>query len=459
MSYSVLRRYTPPTCTLEILGRRSPLSRWSSREILSALRFRLRLDDPTLPQAQWFTLTGDRHQLEALVETVTNYVQSRLVAPDLMQVSASKADDRGFSGLWQATPTAQNERTGIALRPKGQLTHELCLGNFAPEGSGKTAELTTLQLFDLANALEEYSGEIETLPALTKSSGWLPDRVGWPQMAAVALVTIGLAVSIAKVLDRPQSTSTAVAPNNSQAATSTDQRLALQLPPAVTAQKTVPPSTSAQPLPPPPPPGALVPRAPGLPKVTVPAAVPINPGVATVPIAPLPPSGINQGQSTVDVPGLPTVMAQKPEMSTPIAPPPGATSGDMAAAPAPIPMTATAARADAAARSNNSKQSAETSATAFDTIPQVAEARRYFQQRWQVPNGLTQTLEYRLSVNPDGTVQRIIPLGQAAGDFIDRTAIPLVGEPLVAPIASGKGIQLRLVFNPDGSVQTFLEGD
>jgi hypothetical protein len=108
-------------------------------------------------------------------------------------------------------------------------------------------------------------------------------------------------------------------------------------------------------------------------------------------------------------------------------------------------------------RSQANGQAAENKTTAFDTIPQVAEARRYFQQRWKVPAGLTQTLEYQISISSDGTVQRITPLGQAAGDFIDRTSIPLVGESLVAPILSGRSIQLRLVLSADGKVQTFLE--
>jgi len=95
--------------------------------------------------------------------------------------------------------------------------------------------------------------------------------------------------------------------------------------------------------------------------------------------------------------------------------------------------------------------------TAFDTIPQVAEAREYFSSRWQPPEGLTQTLEYRLQVASDGTIARITPLGQAAGNFVDRSAIPLLGEPFVAPLASGESAQIRLVLSPDGRVRTFLE--
>jgi hypothetical protein len=95
--------------------------------------------------------------------------------------------------------------------------------------------------------------------------------------------------------------------------------------------------------------------------------------------------------------------------------------------------------------------------TAFDTIPQVAEAREYFQERWQPPEGLSQTLEYQLQIGADGSIQRIVPLGQAAGDYVDRTQIPLVGDPFVSPLESQQEADIRLVLSPDGRVRTFLE--
>jgi hypothetical protein len=97
------------------------------------------------------------------------------------------------------------------------------------------------------------------------------------------------------------------------------------------------------------------------------------------------------------------------------------------------------------------------SGSAFDSIPQVAEVRSYFEERWQPPEGLTQTLEYTLFIGPDGSIQRIVPLGQSAGDYIDRTGMPLVGEPFVTPIANGKSPKVRVVLSPDGQVRTFLE--
>jgi hypothetical protein len=97
------------------------------------------------------------------------------------------------------------------------------------------------------------------------------------------------------------------------------------------------------------------------------------------------------------------------------------------------------------------------SVSSFDLIPQVAEARQYFQQRWTPPEGLTQTLEYQLTLNSNGSIQKIAPLGYASRRYVDRTSIPLVGEPFVSPIETGETVILRLVLSPNGNVQTLME--
>src|SRR6478672_1108304 len=78
LSTSVLRRYTPPTCTLEIVAQDSPLSRWAGRPLLRKLRFQLSFDDPRLPDAEQVSLRGDRFQLSELCEAVSAYVQDFL---------------------------------------------------------------------------------------------------------------------------------------------------------------------------------------------------------------------------------------------------------------------------------------------------------------------------------------------------------------------------------------------
>jgi hypothetical protein len=87
----------------------------------------------------------------------------------------------------------------------------------------------------------------------------------------------------------------------------------------------------------------------------------------------------------------------------------------------------------------------------------VAETREYFQSRWQPPESLKHTLEYRLVLNQDGSLKQIIPLGQAAKIYLDRTNMPLLNQPFVSPLDVPGNPQLRLVLGSDGTVRTFME--
>ncbi|MGL5061560.1 MAG: DUF4335 domain-containing protein, partial [Microcoleus sp.] len=94
----------------------------------------------------------------------------------------------------------------------------------------------------------------------------------------------------------------------------------------------------------------------------------------------------------------------------------------------------------------------------FETIPQVDEVKAYFEERWKPPEGMAETLEYSLQIDETGSIKNITPMGKAAGDYIDRTNMPLVGEPFVSAAADGTTPRIRLVLRPNGRVQTFLEG-
>jgi hypothetical protein len=428
--------------------------------VLKNLRFRLSLDDPTLPKEEWILLQGDRVQLEALCDAVTGYVQQFLEqSHDLLRTTFSVPTDAvipwsRYAGTVSVANPAVNlatiphapDTTGIRMQPRGLLAHDLMLGSLTTEASGEVVHLTTLQLFDLANALEDYTSDAIALPNLERS-GWMKGSPAWAQVAAVALVVVGLSTSVLRLVDNSLTASNpTAAPATSQGASSSDQRVATQLPPSVT-EKAVPPVSSDQKLPPPP--TASTPAKPGLQTVMVPQAAPVNPAPQSVPVAPpapapmivpAPPRAAGEGRS------------QPPEPSLP----PARFESEFSKAPA-ADQSIAARESQSLARGAAAGTRADANSTAFDTLPQVAEARRYFQERWTPPEGLTQTLEYSLVVNPDGTIQRIVPLGQAAGDYIDRSGIPLVGEAFVSPISTGRSIKIRLVLSPDGNAQTFLE--
>ncbi len=99
----------------------------------------------------------------------------------------------------------------------------------------------------------------------------------------------------------------------------------------------------------------------------------------------------------------------------------------------------------------------QTIAQLTQTIAQLTEARNYLRAHWQPPSNLTQTLEYSLSLNADGSISRMVTLGKAAIDYIKYTGIPLPGDPFVSPIEGGVKSTIRVIFQPDGNVQVLLD--
>lgn len=466
-----MRRYTPPTCTLEVMAENSALSRWAEQSVVKNVRFHLKLDDPTLSQERWVELNGDRDQLEDLRHTVNTYVQTFLDqsqdftfpsaasidqdTPKIAVTDPAKSSDPTESSEKPLSGSHERNTVDISLQPSGLLKHDLSLGSLATEESGAVIRLSTLQLFDLATALDDYSADLLELPTLPKT-GWFRGRENWAQIAAIAVAVVGLSASALKLLDSSMAP-TAMSSNPSQDTSSNDQRIATQISPSVVDQAT-PPVISAERLPPIPPVGST-------PKIEIPKLAPSQPAPGASLASPTLPSSKSLPQNsiaTVPITGLPdhptiitgenaAVASKKTDPSSASADSAALASGQVAAAPVePIGQSS-------ASRSALSGGDRATNATAFDTIPQVAEVRAYFQQRWKPPEGLTQTLEYSLLLAPNGSIQSVVPLRQLSGDYIDRTGMPLVGDPFVSATPNAQSAKIRLVLSTDGKVQAFLE--
>ncbi|AFY52726.1 hypothetical protein Riv7116_0115 [Rivularia sp. PCC 7116] len=206
LSNSVIRRYTPPTCTLEVLAQSSPLSRWMGKSVLKQVRFNLRFDDPRQPEDEKVVVQGDRDQLEALYTAVSGYVQeilqqspenfwdSRIKAPSASKTPFPKSLD-DVSNLEQDAANLRNQfanRGSIYLQPSSNLTHQLFLGPLGNQATGPSIQLGLLQLFDLATALDEYIADVVALPTETqprRNSFAVP---AWAPVAAVLVLGLGL---------------------------------------------------------------------------------------------------------------------------------------------------------------------------------------------------------------------------------------------------------------------------
>jgi len=458
-----MRRYTPPTCTLEVMAQNSSLSRWAEQPVVKDVRFHLKLDDPTLAQDRWVELHGDRAQLEDLRHTVNTYVQTFLdQSQDFLSPSAALIDPGDPETAIPATiesskKTLPSDRNlgEIGLQPNGLLGHDLSLGALATEESGSVIRLNTLQLFDLATALDDYSADLLELPVLPKT-GWFRGRENWAQIAAIAVTVVGLSASALKLLDSSMAP-TAIAPTLSQGTSSNDQRMATQISPSVV-DKATPPVISAETLPSMPPTGST-PKI-GIPTLVAPQPKPGELANPTLPSSKTLPQNSIATVPITGIPGRPTIISgetnssaesNKIASSSASGKSAAVASGQVAVAP-----TEPIGRSPAS-RSALRGGDRAANATAFDTIPQVAEVRTYFQQRWKPPEGLTQTLEYSLLLAPNGSIQSIVPLRQLSGDYIDRTGMPLVGDPFVSALSNERNAKIRLVLTADGKVQAFLE--
>jgi Domain of unknown function (DUF4335) len=490
-SHSVIRRYTPPTCTLEILAKSSPLSRWAGRTLLKELRFKLSFDDPRIIQEQSVIISGDREQLEIICDTVTNYVKNFLQQSSdrllLNTKTQSSLDSNNHNSDLDSTDikieeaidaTSQLNSQDLVLKSCGMLNHELFFGSLASTISAPKVKLSATQLFDLANVLDRYRSEIEALPDLSTGgslrSGFASGKIGipiWGSVAAILLVAVGLTSTKLGIFSQKSSQTNNSIASNSETdgsnSTTTPEIIAPQ--PSNTKQMPSPkvPETlaSAERLPPPPPVDLPKPPPPNIPDFSKyplpsegfdlaklsPPKLPNAPNSAnkpsSVPSPALEEKVNNDGNSeAIQLPTLPSLVSQSNDAN-----------GDRSASinsrnnndvESKLPQDSDRIKLTAA-NSNPEK--------ALERLPQLVEIKEYFQKRWQPPKELTQTIEYRLMLNNNGSIKSIIPLGKTSEIYIDRTNIPLMGESFISPFQKQATPIVRLIFSPDGTVKTFQE--
>ncbi|QLL29729.1 DUF4335 domain-containing protein [Thermosynechococcus sichuanensis E542] len=301
---------------------------------------------------------------------------------------------------------------GWLLRSRSPLEHELHL----PDGRVILLQLT--ELYDLVTVLDDWSAVMEPLPELVeRAQSTLAQIPIWVKSAAVA---VGVGAAFTLVTQRwliPPASMVITSPE----ATREEPNLPPLGMPSPLPEPAETPQLAPLPSPPPAPPetATLVPL-PSPPDMPPPASLPPPPTVtpSPPPVAPKTPPPQTPDQNNVVV-QTPTERAPAGIESAPMITPPAETT--------PVPATT------------------------------LREVKTYFQDRWRPPASLDTSLEYRIVLNPDGTLAQALPLNGAAARFIDRTPIPLRESPLASPFGGDRSILLRLVLMPSGSVQVFAE--
>jgi len=444
-----LQRYTPPTCTLEV---RETRSRWEGKDIHKNGRFALYFDDPRLPEEKQVSMEGDQQQLDRLCEVVNNYVQN------FLEQTFSQGLDYPESPCYNAAKESIlfAPSDSLSLAPKGLLTHTFCFGLLESVSlPNPMMELSTSQLFDLTNALEAYRQDALRQNNVKPAEKNVGDWMGTALIGLVAIGLVGIGLKVVQSNDQRVESLSQIPPIKSQFS------LVEILPP-------VPPAPSGKPVPNLSLASKLSVRDP-LPvpdTVQAMATPPRNPTVnlAVPPLRVLPPNpivappqiAIASPNNTGSIIAIPSTPANN-QASFPILP---SNSGSMVGLTAPpLPSQSSVSPSQlppplSAIAPNNPSQNQY---NLLDTIPQVAEARQYFQERWQPPNDLTQTLEYQLLIKPDGSLDQSIPLGKAATLYLAKLPLPDQGKPFLSPLSTPDEQTLRLVLSPNGRVRTFLE--
>jgi hypothetical protein len=432
LSPTISKLYTPPTCTLEVTAKASSLSRWTGNPTVRSLQFLLSFDSLAQRARESVEIYGDQTQLSTLTETVTHYIQT---------VLASRPSDLPFSGPDQPDSSAPipDISGAVALRPRSLLTHELWLGNLATEQSGPSLLLKASQLYDLATALEDCSTDLQQLPTLMGADR--PAVMPVIRSAALVLLTVGLGTATWRLF---QPGPIAVNPSASTSKTAI-------APAARPTPSTLPPVPSApsRPL--------------KLPSITLPSR-------STRSSTSLAQKDLNSSERSSTVADLPAKPPRATANQTQPAPslsnlPPETLAGatqDTARQQ----QTVASAPSASISRTRASSQffeavpapsKATEQATLFDTTPQVAEVRNYVTARWQPSSPPPKTLEYRVTVNGDGSLGGVEPLGVSAQQYITQVPLPQGSAAFVSAPTSKSRQNIRMLLHPDGTVQTFLD--
>jgi Domain of unknown function (DUF4335) len=90
--------------------------------------------------------------------------------------------------------------------------------------------------------------------------------------------------------------------------------------------------------------------------------------------------------------------------------------------------------------------------------PAIQATRSYFQSKWKPSSTQQNPLQYVVQVSgKSGLVRSVSPQGAEATTYLDRSKIIKAGQKLVSPAPGGTDQKIRVVLQPDGNVDSFME--
>ena len=469
--FNSFRRYTPPTCTLEIYHPQPFWGRWRYQSFPPLFSFQLHFDDPRLAQEDRMSIIGDRDLLEKLRIKVGQYVNRYL----------------NITTIWDEELSCEileekQEGEVIYLSRQSAYSHLLYYQSFEPHQEVIEVILTNTQLVDFVNALEAYHWDATTVRVKQKKQ-----RLSLGTGVAVAMVTtlggffwwryqVNRSVNVAEEIPELP-------------AENYNQNIQAVIPPSPIDLKTVPQIVTPKI------PEELLNQQPLLPPTPTLTQPPTN-LLTNSNIQPnnsnqtnTIPSSSNQTNSQSSTPsaqsntnnsslvtGITTSIPPNNESSQSLE-----TSNNLLTTRLPsLPMLSPSdfnqnSIAMASSQINNlsdvgtinqqiqpnlaEKFNSPSSSVVAKRINQniSGEVQQYFRDKWQPPENLNQSIEYRLQLEENGTLTRVIPVGQVAAVFLEQTPMPLIGEVITSSFTKISPLTVRLILSPNGGVRSFVE--
>lgn len=413
--------YAAGTCTLRLVGQLSPLGQVTGRPVLGRSRFYLQVHQEDVADAPGAGLlveaSGREPQFSALNDLVQTYVQSHLSAHTLGSGSTM------FRGE-------------VSLQPVGLTRHRLTLP--APPAPPRVVDLSTLQLADLADALEQADAALQIIPddAIAKARSARPRLPLW--LGSVAAV--GIAALLGNQLLTTAPSSVVLSPNDSQTANESTAQAPSGNQPSTQAERapdsaleSAGPTAVGEAIPTAPVPPSARSAEGGAPKTAPPAAAPPAP-------SPAPPGLAYPPQADAQV--------TRPDADSPLEQAPAVAGAEARQAPG----------------SSAPGSSAPENPEAFATGPGVAATSsagldsdwatglaRALEQQWRPPADLSDPLRYSLTLAPDDTVVALVPLNEISATYQATPTLPLPGT-IIPGVAGESTVTVEVKFLPTGAV-------
>jgi Domain of unknown function (DUF4335) len=447
--FNSFRRYTPPTCTLDIYHPQPFFGRWSYQSFPPLFSFQLDFDDPRVVQEDKISIVGDRNLLEQLRLKVEDYLDSYLSQTTIVEDNLSCTMEEKIS----MEPT-----NIIHITRLSDYNHLLYCQTILPHPEIVEVVLSNTQIIDLVNALQGYYEDATQVITAKNKQQFSPHLTIF--LTGILLTVTGfiwwqfqeednLANNLnnnSPLDETPNNNLQKVIPPSPLNQDRLPQTIAPKIPPQLNNLQKLPPNPIASPNPP-----LLNQPNQTSNNTTIDDSFTINNSNrdnfnnALLSIVP---------KENISLTPKPTPKQQSKPIQEQL------NIATIKSLPVLSPLQD---ETNSTSTVNNSITNDNQSLMAINLSSQDSrniahEVKQYFQGKWQVPTDLKQTIEYRLQLGEDGSLYKVTPIGQVATFFLDKTPIPQrKNETIISPLTNLSSQTVRLILSPNGNIQTFME--